>query len=161
MDKLSFKRKTAKTDPKMVGEEREYVLAETIINGRPFLEYIGGIEKEHEYDYNLAKTLCFELTGESGSYSYWSKEHGWTHGSPDGWPGKNNAALLCCGVCFCERDNPLVFAFEETEAAVNWSGFHNDQTKRNYIELPVFRFEKEQYKAALEQLKKIAQAKMP
>ena len=146
MDKLTFKRKIGRTDPKMVGTAHEYMLAETIINDRPFLDYFGHIEKAHEYDYNIAKRLYFELTGESDSYSHW----------PDGWPGKNRAVLLVCGICFTERDNPLIFAFEETDTTVVWSGFHNDQTKRNYIEIPVFRFEKEQYKAAMAQLKIIA-----
>jgi len=156
MNKLSFRKKSAKTNLETVGVEHEYILAETIINDRPFLDYIACIETNHDYDYNIAKNLCVELTGESDSYHHWSEEYGWTHGWQDDWPGKNNAVLLICSKCFHEKDNPILFTFEETDLEVIWSGYRNDQTNRIYSEIPEFRFEKEQYKAAMEQLKEIA-----
>lgn len=156
VDKLTFRKKVSKTDVNMAGEEREYILAEAIINGHSLLGHLGDLAKWHEYDYNLAKNLYFELTGELDSCNHWSAECGWTHGWQDGWPGKNKAALFVCGVCFHERDNPLLFEFEETDTAVVWKDFHNPQTKRKYGEIPVFRFEKEQYKTAMAELKKIA-----
>ena len=133
MDKLLFKKTTSKTDPDQVGEEHEYILAETIINDRSFLAYLEG---EYEYNYNLAVCLYNQLIGKPET------------DEPDGWPGKNNASLLTCGVCFHQRCNPFTFSFEETDTEVIWSGFNNG--------IPVFRFEKEHYKTALAQLKEIA-----
>lgn len=125
-----------------MGFEHEYILAETIINDRPFLDYLEG---EHRYEYNLAVCLYNQLIGVPEAFD-----------PIDGWPGKNNAALLTCNGCFIARCEPLTFTFEETDTTVIWSGYYNYQTKRNYNEIPVFCFEKEQYKTALAQLKVIA-----
>ena len=156
---LAFREKPIKTNADITGAEREYMLAEAIINDRPFLDFIDQIESGHEYECNIAKSLCFELTGESDPHGHWSGESGWTPGWQDGWPGENRAALLVCGKCFHERDNPLVFEFEETDTAIVWRDFRNPQTKRDYAEIPAFRFEKGQYGAAMAELKKIASAR--
>ena len=153
MDKISFKKKITRSDPKEAGFDYTFILAEIIINDRPFLDFVWQYETKNEryYDYNIAKELYLQLISapEGQKESCFGGE----------WPGKNKAVLLICGVCFFDEDDPLVVTFEETENEVSWTNFDNPRREYDYSLYPVFHFEKDQYKAALAQLKEIADEK--
>jgi hypothetical protein len=154
-DKLSFKKMVIKTDPELVGEW-EHTLAEIIINDQPFIDIIIPYEEEAarkagnndwhcEYGYNIASELYEELNGTA------------TYHNCDDYIRGTTAVLLACGVCYIECDYPLLVEIEKTESEVIWSNFYNCRTMDyDRSGFPVFRFEKEQYKMALEQLKSIA-----
>jgi hypothetical protein len=96
------------------------------------------------YDYSFPLYLYYQLTNNPKGLDY------------DGWPGVNNAVLLICGECFDHEDCPFITVFTETDNQVIWSNFRNDRTSHDYKDFPAFRFDKEQYEAALEQLKALA-----
>jgi hypothetical protein len=158
MDTLEFRKRISKTDPELVGEEAEYVLAEILINSRPLLDIMDEYASDPKrrkgqdmefllavYDYNDPAELYRQLTNDPTVLDF------------DGWPGTNNALLLVCGECFDPEDCPFITVFTETDNQVIWSNFRNDRTSHDYKDFPAFRFDKEQYESALEQLKVLAE----
>ena len=152
-DKIAFKKQIEKVN---IGGNRSetYILSEIIINGHSLLDTvqkywkIAHVKGSNYFDYNLAKSLYLELTNDPEAQDH------------DGWPQKNTAVLFVCPSCYIEADTPLVTTFEETATEVIWSGLYFsrlaiDEFDKNLFPIS-FRFEKEQYYAALADLKAIA-----
>ena len=144
IDILSFKKLNVKTNPKLVGSEYKYTLAKIYINNQPFLDIVKQYEEDYyEYNYNIASSMYEELSGLS------------THHDCKHYLKGIDAVILTCGVCYHDCDYPLIVRTKETENEVLWFNYYNCRAAVSGC-LPVFRFKKEQYKAALAQLKDIA-----
>jgi len=56
-------------------------------------------------------------------------------------------------VCYHDCDFPLIVKIEETNTEIIWREYYNCQANLDRSMYPVFRFDKQQYNAALAELK--------
>jgi hypothetical protein len=146
MDTLSFSKRTVKSE--FTG--KDMFLAVIEINGQPLDKIIEPLEREiaqrggekypgFGYDYQFADILFEELLTQSSAAS------------------GNEVVLMICSGCFEEGCWPLLATVEEYENSVTWSKLHNHHRSKpkqggafwDYSAFPTFRFEKENYDAAL------------
>jgi hypothetical protein len=137
---------------------REYIHAEIIINGRPFAE------AAEEYE-RLAtqRGAGVEYCGFSYIYHYAEMLYGvLACGEVDDANARQKPLMICSG-CHEPGCSGLWATIEETGTEVTWSGINNyhflpGRAKfwRDYGVFPVYRFAKDDYAAALEQLRHIA-----
>jgi hypothetical protein len=143
MDKLEFRKKNHIFDWGC-----ETVLAEIVINGKPFSEIAEHYERliaeksGAEYDglgylYNYADVMYEELINKKSDVS-----------------NKEPALMICsCGEEGC---GAILVTVDETETGIIWHSFRNHQAKNwDYSIFPTFRFEKNAYQAALDYVKNI------
>jgi len=136
---------------------KEVVLAEIIINEKPFAEIAAyyeklAVEKGGEeytgfgYIYNFAEYLYDELISKTGIAS------------------ANEPSLMICDGCYEDGCWAILVTIDETDNEVIWRGLHNhhrskqgqDRKYWDYSVFPEYHFEKTAYQAALEQLKAIS-----
>ena len=151
IDTLSFRKSFARialgfTEDDEIYEE-EYIIAEILINGQPLLGIIEQYDDySHEYNYNTASLMYKELVGES------------THHDCEHYLKGIDAVLLVCSTCYYDCCLQLIVRTKETEDEILWFQYYSCRSMNfDRSKFPVFRFEKEQYKMALAQLKEIAE----
>jgi hypothetical protein len=90
-----------------------------------------------------------ELTGEASHHSHRYCKH---------YLKGIDAVLLTCCTCYIACDYPLIVRTKETENEIIWHKYYNcREMGYDRSMFPVFRFDKEQYKAALAELKAIVE----
>ena len=152
VDTLSFK-KSCKTTSLGFSEEDEceeykVVIAEIYINDKPLMDIVKQFDEYHyEFDYNIASSMYMEFIGEATHHSSSCKHY--LKGI--------DAVLMVCNSCYFDCCSPLAVRTKETDKEILWYSFYSCRSMdTDRSKFPVFRFNKEQYKAALEQLKAIA-----
>jgi hypothetical protein len=153
MDTLSFERSTIKFEH---GNGQMHVCASVIINGISLIEIVR--------TYELPYAAKYEQENIAGGYIPNASENLYSllvekRKSPE---YQHEIPILICE-CGCEGCWDLLVTIDEDELEVLWSNIHNPHRSYpmseggfwDYKEFPSFRFDKKQYKDAIETLAKM------